>query len=73
MNRLKILLILATMPDEAFNWFVLALPPKAMMHGANAQIWPDGIGGFTDESRKSINEIRKVADEYIKVIEKDAK
>lgn len=53
------------MPDEAFSWFVLATVPSAMMKGANNQIWPDGIGGFTKESKESINEVRAAANEYL--------
>jgi hypothetical protein len=62
--REALLAALRDMPDEAFGWFVLACPPKAMMHGATAQIWPDGIGGFTPASRKSIEAVRKAAQEY---------
>lgn len=65
-KRKEIIKILETMPDEAFSWFVLATAPSAMMKGANNQIWPDGIGGFTQESRDSINAIRKAADDYLK-------
>ena len=54
------------MPDEAFDWFVLASLPSAMVRGANAQIWPDGIGGFTHKSRESITAIRELAEVYIK-------
>ncbi len=36
-----------------------------MLHGAHAQIWPDGIGGFTQESRASIEETRAAAKELI--------
>lgn len=54
MSRIKILLILATMPDEAFGWFVI------WASGINTN-YPDGLGGFSSESRKSITELRKVA------------
>lgn len=64
-NRMRIMLALALMPDEAFSWFVMACRSSAMTHGANAQIWPDGIGGFSDDSKKSINEIRSATEEYI--------
>lgn len=51
MKRLKLILILASMPSEAFGWLVVALanPP-----GRNGQVWPDGLGGFRSESRASI-------------------
>jgi hypothetical protein len=58
MNRLKLLLILATMPDEAFGWFV------AWASGHMTQ-YPDGLGGFKDESRKSITELRKEAKHFM--------
>jgi hypothetical protein len=45
MNRIKLLLILATMPAESFSWIVAAVATK---------IYPDGLGGFRPESRKSI-------------------
>lgn len=56
---------LATMPDEAFGWFVLACPQSAMTQGGAAQIWPDGTGGFTAESRKSIDAVRDAAQAYM--------
>jgi hypothetical protein len=65
-DRTRIIAALTTMPDEAFGWFVLAAQTSAMIKGGNTQIWPDGIGGFTDESRKSITEIRAAAEEYLK-------
>lgn len=48
MKRLKLLLILASMPSEAFGW---ALSAMAMGRG---QIWPDGLGGFRPESQAAI-------------------
>lgn len=58
-NRLKLLLVLATMPDEAFGWFVI------WASGSMAQ-YPDGLGGFKSESRESIVALRKEAKEYLK-------
>jgi hypothetical protein len=69
MKRLKLLLILSIMPEEAFSWLVLAMRKSAMTQGANNQIWPDGIGGFTHESRESINQAREAAEEYIKSVQ----
>jgi len=57
-NRLKLLLTLATMPDEAFGWFV------AWANGGMMQ-YPDGLGGFKSESRESILALRKEAKEYL--------
>ncbi|MGE3276706.1 MAG: hypothetical protein AB7O67_16465 [Vicinamibacterales bacterium] len=54
MNRLRILLVLATMPDEAFGWFV------AWASGAPVT-YPDGLGGFLPESRASIEALRTEA------------
>jgi len=67
-TRGQILEALATMPDEAFGWFVLAAQPSAMTQGANTQIWPDGIGGFTAESRAAITALRDAVEEYLKVV-----
>lgn len=64
-TRRDLIKALATMPDEAFGWFVLACPTSAMMHGGRAQIWPDGIGGFSGDSRASIEAVRKAADAYL--------
>jgi hypothetical protein len=69
MNRLKLLLILSTMPEEAFSWLVLAMRKSAMTQGANNQVWPDGVGGFSHESRESINAAREAVEEYIKSIQ----
>jgi hypothetical protein len=64
-DRTALLDALRTMPDEAFSWLVLALQPAAMIHGATAQIWPDGIGGFTAASRESIMAARTAAVAYL--------
>jgi hypothetical protein len=58
MNRIKLLLILATMPDEAFGWFV------GWASGVMIQ-YPDGLGGFQNDSRESITALRKEAANYI--------
>jgi hypothetical protein len=64
-DRTALLAALTTMPDEAFDYFVLATAAHAMTHGARAQIWPDGIGGFTGASRASITAIRAAAAAYL--------
>jgi len=56
---------LATMPEEAFGWFVLAARSSAMTQGATAQIWPDGIGGFMPESRAAIEALRDAVAVYL--------
>lgn len=63
-KRRDLIAALAIMPEEAFSWFVLACPTSAMLHGGHAQIWPDGAGGFSSESRASIDAVRKAADAY---------
>lgn len=54
----NLLLALAQMPDEAFGWFTLAAMQGAMTGGALTQIWPDGDGGFSVESREAIEAVR---------------
>lgn len=60
-KRQRLLDAIGTLPDEALSWLALACAPKAMLHGAHAQIWPDGIGGFTRESRAAIDRVREAA------------
>ena len=64
-TRGDLIAALATMPDEAFGWFVLACAMSAMTKGGNAQIWPDGMGGFSSESRASVDVVRAAADTYM--------
>ncbi len=56
MKRIKLLLILAEMPNEAFNWIPIAI---------TSRIFPDGLGGFKPESRDSINLLKKEASKYM--------
>jgi hypothetical protein len=57
----KIVEALRTMPAEAFSWLVIT-----MAHLPNGQqIWPDGLGGFNPESRKSIESVMKLSNEYL--------
>jgi hypothetical protein len=51
-TRADLLAALAEMPDEAFGWFLLRIPD---------QVWPDGLGGFQDASRTSIEKVREIA------------
>lgn len=64
-SREPMLELLRTMPEEAYSWFVIATAPSAMLKGANNQIWPDGIGGFLEQSRVAIEAVRAEADRYI--------
>jgi len=66
LRRRPLLIELINMPEEAFAYLVLACQQSAMLKGANTQIWPDGVGGFTRESRKSIEAVRAAADVYLK-------
>jgi hypothetical protein len=52
MNRIKLLLILATMPSEAFGWILASIAMR---------IYPDGLGGFNPDSRASIIAVKKEA------------
>lgn len=63
-GRVALIAALATMPDEAFGWFVLACAPSALP-SARAQIWPDGLGGFQEASRKSVEAVRAAASAYL--------
>jgi hypothetical protein len=56
-SREKLLTLLDQMPMEAFSWLLLTL---AHIPG-RGQIWPDGLGGFQDESRKSIKAVEAEA------------
>lgn len=55
--RLKLLLELATMPDEAFDYILVTID--------SGDIWPSGIGGFQTASKKSIQAVRKLAHDYL--------
>lgn len=56
-DRTKLLKILEEMPEEAFGWFV-GWASGVMIN------YPDGLGGFMDDSRKSIESLRKEASDY---------
>lgn len=57
MKRIKLLLILAAMPDEAFNWLLMSLAGIP----SRPRIWPDSLGGFQFDSRDSIESAQKEA------------
>lgn len=61
MKRLKLLLILATMPDEAYGWFVIWASGRMTQY-------PDGLGGFQNDSRESIQALRKEAKEFMETM-----
>ena len=63
MNRFRLLLVLALMPDESFGWFVLWASGKMVQY-------PNGLGGFQSNSRKSIQELHEAAREYLEKEEK---
>lgn len=76
MNRAEaktaMLRALEAMPDEAFSWLVLACRQRAQVEGANTQVWPDGIGGFTGASRAAITQVREAAEIWIEAPEVQA-
>lgn len=57
-NREALLKALSEMPDEAFGWFV------AWATGAMVQ-YPNGLGGFQPDSRRSIEALRYAAGKYL--------
>lgn len=63
MTRLKLLLILALMPDEAFSIFVIWASGSGMQY-------PSGLGGFGPVSQKSIKALRREAKRYIAEVAK---
>lgn len=65
--QLRLASKLGALDDESFGWLALALLPSAMLHGARTQVWPDGLGGFRDRER--IEEIRDLANAYVKTME----
>lgn len=54
-RRKALITVLAEMPDESFGWFV------AWALGG----FPDGLGGFTPESRTAIEALRRAAEAYV--------
>lgn len=55
-SKAKILAALTAMPDEAFGWVVIALSRRP--------VFPDGLGGFQDESRRAIIAFTRAIAEY---------
>lgn len=47
---------LSAMPEEAFGWIVATL--------ARTQIFPDGLGGFREDSRRAIRDFQKALKDY---------
>jgi hypothetical protein len=58
MNRLKLLFVLAFMPEEAFGYFV------GWARGMPIN-YPDGLGGFQPMSRDAIVALRAEAEAYV--------
>lgn len=59
--RAALLKVLETMPEESFGWFV------AWASGLMMQ-YPDGLGGFREESRQSIQNLRAAAKAYMETL-----
>ncbi len=68
-DRTTLMETIAALPDEAFSWLLLALAPKAMLHGANTQVWPDGLGGFQAISRTAIADVQAAVEAYVQALE----
>ena len=58
--RGRLLITLATMPDEAFGWFVVWASGGMMQ-------FPEGLGGFMPESRAAITELRAAATAFMEL------
>lgn len=49
------------MPDEAYGWFVIWASGRMTQY-------PDGLGGFQNDSRESIQALRKEAKEFMETM-----
>lgn len=56
--RTKLITILNMMPEEAFGWFV-------QWAKGGMITFPDGLGGFQEESQNSIRALKAAATEYV--------
>jgi len=63
-NRRHVLAALLAMPDQAFDWVVLAAL-SSTANGVQQQIWPDSLIGFSFEAEASIKQVRKAAKDYL--------
>jgi hypothetical protein len=61
-SRKALLLALEAMPDEAFGWFVVWAAGGAT--SPLAYKYPDGLGGFRQESRDAILALQRAAETY---------
>lgn len=65
-DRQPLLDVLASMPPEAFGWFVAWASVQTIEHPLpRAFQFPNGLGGFTPDSRESIMALRREAERYI--------
>ncbi len=62
--RRELLQVLATMPEEAFGYFV------AWATGGVPIQYPSGLGGFMPDSQASIKQLRADAAAYLKATAK---
>jgi hypothetical protein len=63
-DRTRLFAALVAMPDEAFDWFVLAALGEPTP-GLSAQIWPASINGFSPASQAAIGALRAAAAAYV--------
>ncbi len=65
MNRYRrdIISLLSAMPDQAFDWIVLAI--SSDKNTKQPKIWPDELEGFDTASERSITHTRRAAQNYI--------
>lgn len=59
-NKADLVNAIANLPEEAFGWLVLTLCDLPLQT-ARGQVWPDGLGGFSNESRTGIEAVRTAA------------
>lgn len=63
-DRRHLLAALFAMPDQGFDWLVLAAL-SSTANGVQQQIWPDSLAGFSVEAEQAIRQVRQAAAEYL--------
>jgi hypothetical protein len=63
-DRRFVMAALGALPDQAFDFFVLACL-SSTAHGIQQQIWPDSLAGFSADADHAIREVQKAAREYL--------
>lgn len=62
--RLELGAAIASLPDEAIGWLLGQLAGST----GRGQVWPDGLGGFREESRAGIARVQRAADVLLKML-----